>query len=100
MSLLDNPAGTLASGRKTVAEAGKAEALGSGGCNWVILTAETDNTGIIVVGDSKVVAALATRQGTPLSAGDTVTLPVASLGVVYLDTTVNGDGVTFTYGAG
>ena len=67
-------------------------------CQWVQVTAETDNTGIIVIGGSTVVAALATRRGTPLSAGDTIVLPVSDLANVYIDATVSTDGVTFIYG--
>ncbi len=39
---------------------------GSTPCKKVTITAETDNTGIVVIGGSTVVAALGTRQGTPL----------------------------------
>jgi hypothetical protein len=84
--------------RKTVATAGTAEALAaSTACRSVIITAETDNTGIIVVGGSTVVASLSTRRGTPLSAGESVAIDIDNLSKVYLDTTVNGDGVTYTY---
>jgi len=63
----------------------------------VIITAETDNTDYVVVGGSTVVALLATRQGTPLNAGDSITLLVDDLVDVYLDAVVSGEGVTFTY---
>lgn len=89
----------LGDGRKTVTTAGAAEALaGSTACKWVLITAETDNTGIVVVGSSSVVAALATRRGVPLSAGDTVSINIDNLADISLDVTVNGDGVTYTYG--
>jgi hypothetical protein len=69
----------------------------------VALTAETDNTGDVVIGGSTVVAALATREGTPLAAGQTMTLTknddgVDELSDVWLDSIVSGDGVTYTYG--
>jgi hypothetical protein len=63
----------------------------------VIITAETDNTGNITVGGSTVVAALATRRGIPLAAGDSVALEIDNLADVFIDSTVNGDGVTFAY---
>src|SRR4051794_15984580 len=91
----------LSVGRQTVTTAGTPVQLTSSQ-NSVIgltITAETDNTGIIVVGDSSVVAALATRKGTPLAAGDSVSFAekeVDQLSDVYLDTTVNTDGVTYT----
>lgn len=88
----------IADDRKTVTTAGTRVALGSStACKQVIITAETDNTGIIVVGGSTCVAALATRRGVPLSAGDSVALEIDNLADVYIDSTVNGDGVTFAY---
>lgn len=100
MTLNDNPVGSFGSGRQTVTEGGKAVALSTTtiGCNWVTLEAETDNTGEIVIGGKSVVAKLAERQGISLAKGDSVTLPAGSLASVYIDTTVNGDGVTFIYG--
>lgn len=87
---------TLSGGRKTVTTGGTAEALATSGvASSVAITAETDNTGVVVVGGSGVVAALATRKGIPLNAGDTVTINDVSLGSIYLDVTVNGDGVTY-----
>lgn len=85
--------------RKTVTSAATAEALvaSSTACNYVIITAETDNTGVIVVGGPTVVAALATRRGIPLNASDSITLKTDDLANVYIDSTVNGDGVTFLY---
>lgn len=90
---------SVGTGRKVVATAGTREALASSTtCKWVLITAETDNTGLVVVGGSSVVAALATRQGNPLYAGDTVVIPVDNLADLQLDSTVSGDGVTYTYG--
>ena len=88
----------ISNGRKVVTTAGTAVTLASSTtCRKVDITAETDNTGVIVVGGSTVVAALATRQGTPLNAGDTLSVFITNLSSVYLDSTVSGDGVTFTY---
>lgn len=90
----------ISDGRKTVASAGTAEALAaSTSCKWVILTAETDNTGLVVIGGSTVVASLSTRRGTPLYAGDSVVVITDNLADIFLDVTVSGDGVTYQYGA-
>lgn len=88
-----------ADGRQIVAAAGTRQALlaGSMPVLTVDVTAETDNTGVIVVGADTVVAAQATRRGTPLDAGATWTAYNVDLKDIYLDATVNGDGVTFTY---
>lgn len=91
--------------RKTVTSAGTAVALSSSSIPYKQATvcAETDNTGNITVGASTVVAAQATRRGIPLSAGDCYTLTCdnasecGNLQEVYIDSTVNGDGVTVQY---
>lgn len=99
ISVTDSTTG-LGDGRKTVTAAATAEALASStSCKWVEITAETDNTGLVVYGASTVVAALSTRRGTPLYAGDcSGRIPIDNLADVYLDVTVSGDGVTYTYG--
>lgn len=99
MGQLDNPAGVLRDGRQTVTTGGTAVQLSSTStrCRSLVVTAETDNTGIIVVGGTTVVASLATRRGTPLAAGDSIGIDISNLNSVWLDTTVNGDGVTFSY---
>ena len=97
--ILREPGKAIGDGRKIVTAAGTREALvaSSVPCKEVAITAETDNTGSIVVGGNSVIAALATRQGTPLEPGDSVILKVSDLIVVYLDSMISGDGVTFTY---
>ena len=86
-------------GRKVVAAVGTAEAIASSSTmvSYVIITAETDNTGVITVGASTVEGAVADRRGIPLEAGDSMSLGAVDLSEVYLDTTVLGDGVTYFY---
>jgi hypothetical protein len=88
---------TVTDGRKVVTTAGTRVALAtSTACKEVVITAETDNTGIVVVGAAAtVIAAIATRTGVPLSAGDSIVLQSDNLADVGLDSTVSGDGVTF-----
>ena len=90
---------TLSTGRQTVTTAGTRVQLSTNSipCTRVVITAETDNTGIITVGGSSVVAALATRQGIPLSSGDSLTAYTNNINKIYLDSTVDTDGVTFAY---
>lgn len=89
---------TIGDGRKVVTTAGTRVALAaSTAIKTVVITAETDNTDKIVVGGSTVVAALATRQGTPLDPGDSLILNLDDLADVYIDSMVSGEGVTFTY---
>jgi len=94
---------TFSSGRKVVSAAATAEALVSADTFvlGVVIVAETNNTGVVAVGDSTVIAALATRTGVPLLVGEPVTIispesdKFINLADIYLDVTVNGDGVTY-----
>ena len=88
---------SISDDRKVVTTAGTRVALATSfACKEVIITAETDNTGIVVVGAAgTVVAAIATRRGVPLAAGDSLTLQIDNLADIGLDSTVSGDGVTF-----
>lgn len=89
-------------GRKTVTSAGTAEALSAteNHFNQCSICAETDNTGVIAVGDAGVVASLSTRTGIPLEASDCYTIAFtankgADIRSVFIDSTVSGDGVTY-----
>ena len=87
-------------GRKVVAAAGTAEALGTNqSVDIITICAETNNTGTIAVGDSGVIAAVGTREGVPLDAGDCYTIEKKSNNLlkIYIDSTVNGDGVTYDW---
>lgn len=86
-------------GRKVVAAAGTAERLVAANtpCRKVTIMAEIDNTDYVVIGDSTVVAALATRRGIPLSAGTSITLDIEDLYAVFVDAVVSTEGVTFMY---
>ena len=88
---------TVTDGRKVVTTAGTRVALAaSTACKEVVITAETDNTGFVVVGAAAtVIAALATRTGIPLAAGDSITIQTDNLADIGLDSIVSGDGVTF-----
>ena len=98
----DHSTTAIGHGVKTVATAGTDEALvaSSTPAVWVTIQAQTDNTGGIAVGASAVDATVATGTGVYLAAGESVTLPVDNLADVYIDSTVNGDGVRYTYGIG
>lgn len=92
-------------GRKVVTTAGTRVALAASSVpiRSVTITAETDNTGTIVVGGSTVVAAQGTRSGTPLAAGEDLIIVarddgVADLADIRIDSTVSGDGVTYSAG--
>lgn len=86
----------ITSGRKVVTTAGTRVQMPGQSCKQAIITAESDNTGLIVVGAVNVVATLATRVGVPLAPGESIVVGLtADLSEIYLDSTVNGDGVTY-----
>jgi len=85
-------------GVKVVTTAGTDVALAaSTACKKVDIQAQTDNTGLIAVGGSGVDATEATGTGILLEAGDIYTLEIDDLADVYIDSTVSGEGVRFTY---
>jgi hypothetical protein len=86
-------------GRKTVAIAGTAERLVSSNtpCRRVEITALPGNSDTVVIGNSTVVAAEATRRGMPVQPTQTVTLEVEDLYALYIDAMVNGEGVSYAY---
>lgn len=93
---LTGVSGSVADGRKVVTTAGTRVNFDALVCRSVAITAELANVGVIVVGGPTVVASAGTRTGTPLSAGDTAILAVTNMNLLYMDSTVNGEGVTFT----
>lgn len=89
----------LGHGVKVVAAAGTDEALAaSTAAKWVTVQAQTDNTGIIAVGATGVDATVATGTGVALASGESITLAIDNLADVFIDATVTGDGVRYTYG--
>jgi len=89
--------GTVVSGRQIVSVAGTAVQLASSATiGGVIIVAEFNNTGVICVGDSGVIADEATRVGVPLNPGDAVIISINDISKIYLDSTISSDGVTYT----
>ena len=91
-------ASTVGDGRAFVTTAGTRVALAaSTAVKEVTISAELDNTGVLVVGGATVVAALATRRGVPLYPGDSVTIATDNLNEVYIDAMVSTDGCSYVY---
>lgn len=85
------------SGVTNVATAGTRVALSTGKVTWVVIHAKSGNTNVIYVGGSDVDSTngfiLAANQFTPR-------LPVNDLSKIYLDSAVNGEGVSWIAGVG
>lgn len=89
---------TIGHGVKTITVAGTDEALaGSTAAKYVDVQAQTDNTGWCAVGATGVDATIATGTGKLLAPGDSKELKVDNLADVFIDCTVTGDGVRYTY---
>lgn len=83
---------TIYNGKKTVTTAGtKVTLAASQAVKSVAIKALSTNTGFIYVGDGSV----ASTTGLQLLAGETVSLDIANLATVNLDSSVNGEGVTY-----
>ena len=84
---------TILAGEKTVTVAGVAEPLAvSTTAKYVTIVAKTTNTGIIKVGN-------ATSQKVQLEATESILLVADNLNKIYIDATVNGEGVDYIGGA-
>lgn len=85
----------LKHGQKTVATAGTEEALVASSVSLVAglveIKALPANTGVMYVGLNPVTSA----TGFPLSAGESVVLHINDLQTIYIDSTVNGEGVAY-----
>jgi hypothetical protein len=96
---VDHSSTGIGHGVTTVTTAGTDVALaGSTAAKWVTIQSQTDNTGWIAVGATGVDATEATGNGVLLDAGESVTLPIDNLADIFIDSTVNGEGVRYTYG--
>lgn len=96
---VDHTSTGIGHGVTTVTTAGTDVALaGSTPAKWVSIQAQTDNTGLIAVGATGVDATVATGNGVALSAGQVFSVPIDNLADVFIDATVSGDGVRYTYG--
>lgn len=95
----DNVLPNVRDGRKVVTTAGTRErmSLTSVQCKKVTIMALITNTDYVVIGGSTVVAAAGTRTGIPLSAGASIQLEVQDLYDIYIDSVVNGEGVSYLY---
>jgi len=83
---------TISNGKTTVTTSGTRVTLASStAVKSVTIKALSTNTGIIYVGNSSV----ASTNGFQLQAGETVSMDIANLNTVNLDSSVSGEGVTY-----
>ena len=82
---------TIISAKVTVTTAGTRVQFVTNTIKSVVIKSLSINTGFIYVGNSLVSA----TNGFQLSAGDTIALDITNTNVVWIDSSVNGEGVTW-----
>lgn len=87
------PSTSLNSNVTTVTTAGTRVQTASNACKSVTVKAKLANTGIIYVGGSGVTSA----NGFQLAAGDTVSFDISNTNLIYIDSSVNGEGISFVF---
>lgn len=99
MSDTNSSYSVIGDGIQLVASAGTAEALAASStpCRRVIVSARPENTDVVVVGASTVVAAVGTRRGISLAPGQNVEIPIKDVASLYVDAVVTGEGVSYVY---
>lgn len=88
--IVGTPAAIL-SGKTTVTTAGTRVQLASNACKSIVIKALAANTGIIYIGNVTVAAA----NGYELAAGDSISCDCSNLDLIYIDSSVNGEGVSW-----
>ncbi len=88
---------TVGDGTATVTSAGTAVQLSDIACKRVFIQAHESNTGTIVVGGSTVVAALVGRRGFAFFPTQGEWFNISNLNLLYIDSTADGDKITFYY---
>jgi len=81
----------IGNGHTVVSTAGSAVQLSTGTIKTVTIRAYKSNTGLIYVGS----ASVSSSNGFELAPSETVSLDISSLGSIYLDADVNGNGVSY-----
>ena len=66
-------------------------------CKKITITALPNNTDLVVIGGTTVVASSDGRRGVPLFSGSSLTLEIDDVNKVFIDSIVTGEGVSFIY---
>ena len=99
---LGSPSGasSVGTGRVVNVSAGTAVQFPSNSCGRVLVTAESNNSGAIWIGDSSVLGTVGSEQGFILFSSQTSNpLLVSNTNLLYIDAVTSGDGVTFYFEA-
>ena len=92
------PPSAISHGNKTVTTAGTPVALATTtACKKVFIQALKNNVGKIAVGGTGVDAGEGTGTGVLLEPGDVIDFEIDDLADIFIDSTVSGEGVRYTY---
>ena len=92
VTTLESSPSTVINGKKSVTTAGTAVSLASSTtCKSVTVKALISNTGLIYVGATGV----SSSDGFELSAGDSLSLDISNLNLIYINSSVNSEGVSY-----
>lgn len=84
---------TFSSAQQNVTMAGTRVQLSTNTCVAVTVKAKSTNTGLIYVGDVSVTSS----NGFILSAGESVSFAITNTNKVYIDSSINGEGISYSY---
>ena len=92
----ERPVDTLSGGQKTIAAAGSEAILASStSCLGVLITAKPANTGNVFLGWDNSVSSTGGTYGKILAAGEDIWIPIDDPSKIWVDVSVNGEGVDF-----
>lgn len=87
------PSGAVGSNQASVTNAGTRVQLAAASCKSITIKAKDTNTGYIYVGNSGVTSA----NGFILGSGETVSVDVNNANLMWIDSSVNNEGVSYIY---
>ena len=94
VSEVPQPSNAFTIGSKTTNAATRAQLHAGQACREVLVTAKPGNTGWVYIGD---VTVSSTVFGKRLGADQSLKAAVNNLNLIYIDVSVNGEGVDFIY---
>jgi hypothetical protein len=84
---------SVGSGQQNVTTAGTRVQLSSNACKGISIKAKVTNLGYIYVGGSGVTSS----NGLILSAGAAMSLTISNTNLIYIDSSISGEGISYIY---
>lgn len=87
---------SVGSGAQNVTTAGTRVQLGAQACKWLTIQAKSTNTDGVIIGGSTVL--YSSLNGYVLFPSQSITLKISNLNLIYVDSAVSGEGISYIYG--